>query len=66
MNFVGSVGNLGGTLTDKYGTGEIIFGGVNRHKFVGQLEPVPIWPPPSEQSPYWIQYANPYERPTSC
>ncbi|KAK1833961.1 aspartic peptidase domain-containing protein [Podospora conica] len=35
---------------------EIIFGGVNRHKFAGYLEPVAIWPPVKEQSPYWIQY----------
>jgi hypothetical protein len=36
--------------------GEIIFGGVNRWKFAGALEPVPIWPPISKQNPNWIQY----------
>lgn len=35
---------------------EIIFGGVNRWKFAGPLEPVPIWPPISQQDPRWIQY----------
>ncbi|GAB1318287.1 Aspartic peptidase domain-containing protein [Madurella fahalii] len=44
---------LGG---DRDGFSEIIFGGVNRWKFAGHLEPVPIWPPISEQDPRWIQY----------
>ncbi|KAK0624261.1 aspartic peptidase domain-containing protein [Immersiella caudata] len=35
---------------------EIIFGGVNRWKFAGPLEPIPIWPPISQQDPAWIQY----------
>ncbi|KAK0648347.1 aspartic peptidase domain-containing protein [Cercophora newfieldiana] len=35
---------------------EIIFGGVNRWKFAGYLEPIPIWPPISQQDPAWIQY----------
>ncbi|KAK0724356.1 aspartic peptidase domain-containing protein [Lasiosphaeris hirsuta] len=47
-----SVG-LGG---DTDGFSEIIFGGVNRWKFAGPLEPVPIWPPISSQDPHWIQY----------
>ncbi|KAH8885347.1 acid protease [Thozetella sp. PMI_491] len=38
------------------GFSEIIFGGVNRWKFTGPLEPVPIWPPISQQDPHWIQY----------
>ncbi|KAM7214966.1 hypothetical protein V8F06_009643 [Rhypophila decipiens] len=44
---------LGG---DQDGFSEIIFGGVNRWKFAGPLEPVPIWPPISQQDPHWIQY----------
>ncbi|KAL2146353.1 hypothetical protein VTI28DRAFT_4378 [Corynascus sepedonium] len=35
---------------------EIIFGGVNRWKFAGRLEPVPIWPRVSKQDQRWIQY----------
>jgi hypothetical protein len=35
--------------------GEIIFGGINRWKFAGPLEPVSIWPPISQQDPRWIQ-----------
>ncbi|KAK3937813.1 acid protease [Diplogelasinospora grovesii] len=38
------------------GFSEIIFGGVNRWKFAGYLEPVSIWPPISQQDPHWIQY----------
>lgn len=37
-------------------SGEIIFGGVNRWKFTGGLEPVSIWPPIDKQDPGWIQY----------
>ncbi|KAM7187729.1 Candidapepsin-1 [Naviculisporaceae sp. PSN 640] len=44
---------LGG---DQDGFSEIIFGGVNRWKFAGPLEPVSIWPPISQQDPHWIQY----------
>ncbi|KAL1838502.1 hypothetical protein VTJ49DRAFT_2609 [Mycothermus thermophilus] len=47
-----SVG-LGG---DQDNFSEIIFGGVNRWKFAGMLEPVPIWPPISQQDPRWLQY----------
>ncbi|KAK0625072.1 aspartic peptidase domain-containing protein [Bombardia bombarda] len=47
-----SVG-LGG---EQDGFSEIIFGGVNRWKFAGPLEPVSIWPPISQQDPHWIQY----------
>jgi|SRR3569833_165014 len=39
--------------------GEIIFGGVNRFKFTGSLEPVSIWPPIDQQDPSWIQYVRP-------
>ncbi|KAK3906050.1 aspartic peptidase domain-containing protein [Staphylotrichum tortipilum] len=35
---------------------EIIFGGVNRWKFGGPLEPVKIWPSIEDQDPRWIQY----------
>jgi hypothetical protein len=38
--------------------GEIIFGGVNRWKFAGPLEPVHIWPPITSQDPRWIQYVS--------
>ncbi|KAK5662411.1 hypothetical protein OQA88_8322 [Cercophora sp. LCS_1] len=38
------------------GFSEIIFGGVNRWKFYGYMEPVSIWPPISQQDPRWIQY----------
>ncbi|KAK0712433.1 aspartic peptidase domain-containing protein, partial [Lasiosphaeria miniovina] len=44
---------LGG---DQDGFSEIIFGGINRWKFAGPLEPVAIWPPISQQDPNWIQY----------
>ncbi|KAK3385561.1 aspartic peptidase domain-containing protein [Podospora didyma] len=44
---------LGG---EQDGFSEIIFGGVNRWKFAGPLEPVSIWPPISQQDPNWIQY----------
>ncbi|KAK3312756.1 aspartic peptidase domain-containing protein [Apodospora peruviana] len=44
---------LGG---DQDGFSEIIFGGINKWKFAGPLEPVPIWPPISQQDPHWIQY----------
>jgi hypothetical protein len=46
-----------GSLFEKSNTGlgEIIFGGVNRWKFAGALEPVPIWPPISQQDPRWLQ-----------
>ncbi|KAK4154513.1 aspartic peptidase domain-containing protein [Chaetomidium leptoderma] len=44
---------LGG---DQDNFSEIIFGGVNRWKFAGALEPVSIWPPISQQNPRWIQY----------
>ncbi len=36
--------------------GEIIFGGINRWKFSGPLEPVAIWPPIEKQDPNWLQY----------
>jgi hypothetical protein len=36
-------------------SGEIIFGGVNRWKFAGKLEPVAIWPPIKQQDPRWLQ-----------
>ncbi|KAK3689153.1 aspartic peptidase domain-containing protein, partial [Podospora appendiculata] len=44
---------LGG---EQDGFSEIIFGGINRWKFAGPLEPVAIWPPISQQDPHWIQY----------
>ncbi len=44
---------LGG---DGDGFSEIIFGGVNRWKFSGPLEPVAIWPPIDKQDPTWLQY----------
>ncbi|KAB5582304.1 aspartic peptidase domain-containing protein [Coniochaeta sp. 2T2.1] len=47
-----SVG-LGGEMD---GFSEIIFGGVNRWKYSGYLEPVHIWPPISKQDPHWLQY----------
>ncbi|KAL2125694.1 hypothetical protein VTJ04DRAFT_2059 [Mycothermus thermophilus] len=47
-----SVG-LGG---DQDNFSEIIFGGVNRWKFAGKLEPVAIWPPIKQQDPRWLQY----------
>lgn len=31
------------------GLGDIIFGGVDYHKFEGWMEPVEIWPSPAEQ-----------------
>jgi len=37
------------------GISEVIFGGVNRWKFSGNLEPVSIWPPIDQQDPSWIQ-----------
>lgn len=42
------------------GFSEIIFGGVNRWKFAGALEPVPIWPPISKQDPHWLQFVLPH------
>ncbi len=43
---------LGG---DGDGFSEIIFGGVNRWKFTGPMEPVSIWPPIDKQYPTWVQ-----------
>lgn len=38
------------------GVSEVIFGGVNRWKYAGPLEPVEIWPPIEQQDPSWLQY----------
>lgn len=38
------------------GFSEIIFGGINRWKYSGKLEPVSVWPPISKQDPNWVQY----------
>ncbi|KAI1858045.1 uncharacterized protein JN550_012938 [Neoarthrinium moseri] len=43
---VGSQGN---------GTGEIIVGGVDTHKFKGWLEPLELYPPPDKQLSMWKQ-----------
>jgi hypothetical protein len=50
----GSPGVVVGCFADG-DAGEIIFGGINRWKFAGPLEPVSIWPPISQQDPRWIQ-----------
>ena len=36
-------------------SGEIVFGGLNRYRYRGNLEPVPIWPAVKDQQAYWVQ-----------